>query len=81
MRLNDWDVVELINRYQKVIFTGSDLLHSLPGQEYATPKQLYGENLKTVKQAAGRIPVVSISLSSTVALLLLAIQAAPAPSP
>ncbi len=58
VRLNERNVVELINKLQQLGLLGDDLLHTMNGREYVTTEHLRKEVLQTVEQAGGRIALV-----------------------
>ncbi len=58
-RLNERNVVELINKLQKLGLLGDGLLHSIDGREYLTPEHLRQEILDAVEESGGRIALVS----------------------
>ena len=59
VRLNERNVVELINKLQKLGLLGDGLLHSIDGREYLTPEHLRQEILDAVMESGGRIALVS----------------------
>ena len=58
-RLNERNVVELINKLQQLGLLGDDLLHTINGREYVTPEHLRKEVIEAIDQAGGRIALVS----------------------
>ena len=67
VRLNERNVVELINKLNQLGFLGDGLLHTVNGREYVTPEHLRKELLEAVEQAGGRMSLVA-SLFYAVAL-------------
>lgn len=59
IRLNERNVVELINKLNQLGFLGDGLLHTVNGREYITPEHLRKELLQAVDQAGGRMSLVS----------------------
>ncbi|BDA42327.1 E3 UFM1-protein ligase 1 homolog [Coccomyxa sp. Obi] len=59
-RLNERNVVELINKLQKVGLLGDGLLHSIDGREYLTPEHLRQEILGAVEESGGRVAMVDL---------------------
>ena len=58
VRLNERNVVELINKLNELGFLGDGLLHTVIGREYVTPEHLRKEIVETVEQAGGRMSLV-----------------------
>ena len=58
IRLNERNVVELINKLNQLGFLGDGLLHTVNGREYVTPEHLRREIVDTVEQAGGRMSLV-----------------------
>ena len=58
IRLNERNVVELINKLNELGFLGDGLLHTVNGREYVTPEHLRKEILETVEHAGGRMSLV-----------------------
>ncbi len=58
VRLNERNVVELINKLNELGFLGDGLLHTVNGREYVTPEHLRKEIVETVEQAGGRMSLV-----------------------
>ena len=59
VRLNERNVVELINKLNQLGFLGDGLLHTVNGREYVTPEHLRKELLEAVEQAGGRMSLVA----------------------
>ena len=58
VRLNERNVVELINKLNQLGFLGDGLLHTVNGREYVTPEHLRKELMESVEQAGGRMSLV-----------------------
>ena len=58
VRLNERNVVELINKLNQLGFLGDGLLHTVNGREYVTPEHLRKELMEAVEQAGGRMSLV-----------------------
>ena len=57
-RLNERNVVELINKLQKLGMLSDGLLHTLDGREYLTTEHLQQQILEAVEESGGRIALV-----------------------
>ena len=57
-RLNERNVVELINKLQKLGLLSDGLLHTLDGREYLTTEHLQQQILEVVEESRGRIALV-----------------------
>lgn len=57
-RLNERNVVELINKLQKLGLLSDGLLHTLDGREYLTTEHLQQQILEAVEESGGRIALV-----------------------
>ena len=58
VRLNERNVVELINKLNQLGFLGDGLLHTVNGREYLTPEHLRKELIEALEQAGGRMSLV-----------------------
>ena len=58
VRLNERNVVELINKLNQMGFLGDGLLHTVNGREYVTPEHLRKELMEAVESAGGRMSLV-----------------------
>jgi hypothetical protein len=70
-RLNERNVVELINKLQKLGLLSDGLLHTLDGREYLTTEHLQQQILEVVEESRGRIALVRGFLKRNRQFLLL----------
>ena len=68
-RLNERNVVELINKLQKLGLLGDGLLHTVDGREYLTPEHLQQQIVEAVEESGGRIALVCGLLTGKKAVL------------
>lgn len=57
-RLNERNIVELINKLQKLGLLDEGLLHTIDGREYVTAEHLREEIVDAIKSSGGRVALV-----------------------